>query len=100
MGLSDRLREAAKKAEEAASGAARKAEGAASEHKDQIRDAVQKAGSAADQRTGGKYSSKIEGASAKADALIEKIADPEQPDAATGGSGAGSEPAGDPPAAS
>jgi hypothetical protein len=81
MGLSDRLKDAAKKAEDAASDAARKAEQAASEHKDQIREAVQKAGDAADQRTGGKYSARIEGASAKADALIDRIADPERPDA-------------------
>ncbi len=73
MGLSDRLREAAKKAEEAAS-----------ERKGQIREAVQKAGASADQRTGGKYHDRIEKATAKADSVVDRIKDPDAP--ATDGS--------------
>jgi len=63
MGLSDRLKEAAKKAEEAAS-----------EHRDQMRQAVVKAGEVADQRTGGKYREQIQKAAAKADTVVERIA--------------------------
>ena len=63
MGLSDRLKEAAKKAEETAS-----------EHRDQMRQAVVRAGEVADQRTGGKYREQIQKATAKADTVVERIA--------------------------
>jgi hypothetical protein len=63
MGLSDRIKEAAKKAEEAAS-----------EHRDQMRHAVVRAGEVADQRTKGKYSEQIQKAAAKADTVVERIA--------------------------
>jgi len=86
MGITDRLKDAAKKAEDAAA-----------EHKDQIRDAVHKAQDAADQRTGGRYSEKIQTAAAKADGVVDRIKEPDQkPD---GGAPAGDEPSGEPPAA-
>ncbi|HEX7609071.1 MAG TPA: antitoxin [Solirubrobacteraceae bacterium] len=71
MGLTDRLKDVAKKAEDAAA-----------ERKVQIRDAVHKAGTVADERTGGKYSEQIQKAGAKADSVVDRIKDPEAPDAA------------------
>jgi ElaB/YqjD/DUF883 family membrane-anchored ribosome-binding protein len=68
MGLADRLKEAAKKAEDTAA-----------EHKDQIRDAVHKAHDAADQRTGGKYSEQLQKAAAKADSVVDRLGDDDQP---------------------
>jgi hypothetical protein len=65
MGLTDKLKDAAKKAEDAAA-----------EHKDQIRDAVHKAEAAADQRTGGRYSEQIQKAGAKADEVVDRLKDP------------------------
>jgi DNA-binding protein H-NS len=65
MGIADRLKDAAKKAEDAAS-----------EHKEQIRDAVQKAETVADQRTGGKYSEQIHKAGAKAGSVVDRLKDP------------------------
>ena len=66
MGISDRINELTKRAETTAA-----------EHKDQIRDAVEKAQLTADQRTGGKYHDQIADAAAKAKAYVEKL----EPDA-------------------
>jgi hypothetical protein len=65
MGIADRLKDVAKKAEDAAA-----------ERKGQIREAVHKAGTVADQRTGGKYSEQIQKAGAKADSVVDRIKDP------------------------
>jgi DNA-binding protein H-NS len=62
VGIADRLKNLTKKAEDAAA-----------EHKDQIHEAVQKAETAADQRTGGKYHDQIQKAGAKADALVDNL---------------------------
>jgi hypothetical protein len=63
MGIADRLKDAAKKAEEQAS-----------EHKDQIRQVVEKAGAAADQRTGGRYSEQIQGLATRAQGAVDRVA--------------------------
>jgi hypothetical protein len=68
MGLGDRLRGITKKAEETAA-----------EHKDEIRQAFQKAEAAADQRTGGKYHEQIQTAGAKADAFLEGLKEAPKP---------------------
>lgn len=65
MGLTDRLKDLTKKAEDTAA-----------EHKDQIHEAVQKAGAAADERTGGRYHEQIEKASTKVDTLVANLGDP------------------------
>jgi ElaB/YqjD/DUF883 family membrane-anchored ribosome-binding protein len=62
VGLSDRLKNLRKKAEDTAV-----------EHKDQIHQAVQKAEDAADQRTQGKYHDKIAKAGDMADAYVDKL---------------------------
>ena len=62
MGITDRLKELTKKAEDTAA-----------EHKDQLRDAVQKAEEAADQRTGGRYHDTIAKAGDKADAYLDTL---------------------------
>ncbi len=62
MPLTDRLSELTKKAQDAAV-----------EHKDQIREAVQKAQVAADQRTGGMYRDQIRRAAEKADAFVDGL---------------------------
>jgi ABC-type transporter Mla subunit MlaD len=62
MGIADRLKELTKKAENTAA-----------EHKDQIKEAVEKAEVTADQRSGGKYHDKIAGASAKAQAYVDRL---------------------------
>lgn len=77
MGIADRLKHAAKKAEDTAA-----------EHKEQIREAVQKAETVADQRTGGKYSEQIHKAGAKAGSVVDRLKDP----AAEPTSGAADEP--------
>jgi DNA-binding protein H-NS len=66
VGISDRLKQLTKKAENTAA-----------EHKDQIKDAVEKAEVTADQRSGGKYHEQIAGAAAKAEAYVDKL----EPDA-------------------
>jgi hypothetical protein len=68
MGISDRLKALTKRAENTAA-----------EHKDQIKEAVEKAEVTADQRTGGKYHDKIAGAAAKATDYVEKL-EPESPE--------------------
>jgi DNA-binding protein H-NS len=67
MGLADRLK-----------GLTKKAEDTAVEHKDQIHQAVAKAGTAADQRTGGKYHEQIQKAGAKADSLVDGLGETEK----------------------
>jgi hypothetical protein len=62
MALTDRLKELRKKAEDTAV-----------EHKDQIHEAVQKAGTAADQRTRGKYHDRIEKAGAKVETFVDRL---------------------------
>ena len=62
MGLSDKIKDLRSKAEDAVV-----------EHKDQIQQTVQKVGEAADQRTGGKYSERIQKAGAKASGFVEGI---------------------------
>ena len=73
MGLADRLKDVAKKAEDTAS-----------EHKDQIRQAVQKAETVADERTGGKYREQIQKAAAKADTVVDRIPEPDGPPSTDG----------------
>jgi hypothetical protein len=80
MGISDRLKQLTKRAENTAA-----------EHKDQIKEAVDKAEVTADQRSGGKYHDQIAGAAAKAQSYVEKL----EPDA----SEKPSPPAAEPPAA-
>jgi DNA-binding protein H-NS len=62
MGIVDRLKKLTKRAEDSAS-----------EHNDQIHEAVQKAEAAADQKTGGEFHDEIQKAGIKADALIDNL---------------------------
>lgn len=62
MGLGDRLKDLQRKAEDAAA-----------EHKDQIKQTVQKASEAADQHTGGKYSERIQKLSERAGELTDRL---------------------------
>ncbi len=62
MGLADRLKDVTKKAEEKAA-----------EHAEEIRNAAQKAGAAADEHTRGKYSEKIQKAGAKVDSMLDGL---------------------------
>ncbi len=76
MALSDRFKDLKSKAEDAVV-----------ERKDQIQQAVQKAGEVADQRTGGKYHDKIEKAGSKALGYVDSLDDadkPAEPDTSTG----------------
>jgi ElaB/YqjD/DUF883 family membrane-anchored ribosome-binding protein len=66
MGISDRLKQLTKRAEDAAA-----------EHKDQIKEAVEKAEVTADQRSGGKYHDQIVTAAAKAQSYVDRL----EPDA-------------------
>ena len=68
MGISDRLKNWSKKAEDAAA-----------EHKGEIEKAVTKAEELADQRTQGKYHDQIQKAGAKADQYVEGLQPPEPP---------------------
>jgi ElaB/YqjD/DUF883 family membrane-anchored ribosome-binding protein len=70
MGIVDRLRNLTSKAEDTAV-----------EHKDQIHEAVQKAETAADQRTDGRYHEQIQKAGAKADSFVDSIGETEKPSA-------------------
>jgi hypothetical protein len=83
MGFSDRLKDMRSKAEEAVV-----------EHKDQIQQTVQKVGAAADQRTGGKYSERIQKAGEKASGFVEGLDKDKDESAAE----AASDPAAPPPA--
>ncbi len=62
MGLTDRFKEIKTKAQDTVA-----------EHSDQIHEAVGKAAAAADQRTGGKYTERIQKAGAKADELVHAL---------------------------
>jgi ElaB/YqjD/DUF883 family membrane-anchored ribosome-binding protein len=62
MGFSDKLKDIRSKAEEAVV-----------EHKDQIQQTVQRVGEAADQRTGGKYTERIQKAGEKASGFVEGL---------------------------
>jgi DNA-binding protein H-NS len=62
VGLTDRFKELKTKAQDTVA-----------EHSDQIHDAVGKAAAAADQRTGGKYTERIQKAGAKADELVHSL---------------------------
>jgi hypothetical protein len=62
MGLSDRFKDLRSKAEQAVV-----------EHKDQIQGTVQKVGEAADQRTGGKYSDRIQKLGDRASSAVEGL---------------------------
>lgn len=74
MGLADKLKAATKEAE-----------ATAAEHKEQIQQAVQKAGESADKRTGGKYHDQIQKAGAKAGAFVDGLEDPDAPQGAKPG---------------
>jgi MT0933-like antitoxin protein len=74
MGLADRLKDLRKTAERTAV-----------EHEDEIKQALQKAEVTVDQRTGGKYRDQMQKATAKADALIEGLKQPDGPPGANGG---------------
>jgi antitoxin protein of toxin-antitoxin system len=73
MGLVDSLK-----------GLRKKAADAAVEHEDEIRQTVQKAQLAADQRTGGKYHDQIQNAGAKADTFIEGLKESQKPQGSEG----------------
>jgi hypothetical protein len=66
MGLTDRLKDLKGKAQDAVV-----------EHQDQIQQAVEKAGAAADKHTGGRYHDKIEKVGGKAAGLVDGLKDPE-----------------------
>jgi hypothetical protein len=63
MGLSDKLKDLTKKAQEAAV-----------EHQDQLQQAVETAGVVADRRTGGRYRTQIAKAGQKASAMVDSLA--------------------------
>jgi FKBP-type peptidyl-prolyl cis-trans isomerase len=62
MGLADRLKDLRKTAQQTAV-----------EHEDEIKQALQKAETTVDERTGGKYHDQMQKATAKADAVIEGL---------------------------
>jgi hypothetical protein len=68
MGLADRLKDLRKTAQQTAV-----------EHEDEIKQALQKAETTVDARTGGKYHDQMQKATAKADALIEGFKQPDGP---------------------
>jgi ElaB/YqjD/DUF883 family membrane-anchored ribosome-binding protein len=84
MGISDTLRQLTKKAENTAA-----------EHKDQIKEAVEKAETTADQRSGGKYHEQISGAAAKAKSYVDRL----EPDASEKTAPEAEPPSAEPPAA-
>jgi ElaB/YqjD/DUF883 family membrane-anchored ribosome-binding protein len=67
VGISDKL-----------GGFKKKAEDAAVEHKDQIKEAVEKAQASADQRTEGKYHEQITKAGAKIEQYVENLNPPSE----------------------
>jgi hypothetical protein len=74
MGIADKLKDLKTKAVDATA-----------EHSDKIHEAVEKAAATADERTGGKYSERIQKAKAKAGSLVDDFAGSEQrPDAPSG----------------
>ena len=64
MGLSDKLKQFSDKAKESAT-----------EHREQITNAVESAGVIADKRTRGRYSDKIAKATAKTEAAVDRLTD-------------------------
>jgi hypothetical protein len=75
MGIADKLKDLKTKAVDATA-----------EHSDKIHEAVEKAAATADERTGGKYSERIQKAGAKAGSLVDGFAGAEQrPDASSAG---------------
>jgi hypothetical protein len=72
MGIADKLKDLKTKAVDATV-----------EHSDKIHEAVEKAAAAADERTGGKYSERIQKAGAKATSMVDGFAGSEQPADAT-----------------
>lgn len=73
MSFSDRIRQAAQAAKEAAA-----------EHKQQVEHAIDEAGRMADEQTGGRYASQIAKARAGADRYVEGL-QPERPEEEPGG---------------
>ncbi len=65
MGLADKLKDLAKKAEDEAA-----------THQDQVHNAVLKAQEAADRQTGGQYHDQIAKAGQKADAYVDSLKEP------------------------
>lgn len=63
MGFSDKLKDLTKKAQEAAA-----------EHQEQLHQAVEKAETTANRRTGGRYRDQISRAGEKANALVDSVA--------------------------
>jgi hypothetical protein len=82
MGLTDRIKDLRKKAADAAV-----------EHDEQIHQALQRAASTADERTGGKYHEQIQKAGVKADSFLDSIKDGEQQGPGPETAGGESEPA-------
>ena len=75
MGIADKLKDLKTKAVDATA-----------EHSDKIHEAVEKVAATADERTGGKYSERIQKAGAKAGSLVDGFAGAEQrPDASSAG---------------
>jgi DNA-binding protein H-NS len=66
MGISDRLKDLKTKATDAAA-----------EHSDKLHEAVDRVATVADQRTGGKYTERIQKVGAKADGLVGSLASPD-----------------------
>jgi hypothetical protein len=73
MGIADRLKELKTKAVDATA-----------EHSDKIHEAVEKVATTADERTGGKYSERIQKAGAKAGSLVDGFTGSDQQAAAEG----------------
>jgi hypothetical protein len=74
MGIADKLKDLKTKAVDATA-----------EHSDKIHEAVEKVAATADERTGGKYSERIQKAGARAGSLVDGFAGSEQPLQATPG---------------
>jgi hypothetical protein len=74
MGIADKLKELKTKAVDATA-----------EHSDKIHEAVEKVAATADERTGGKYSERIQKAGAKAGSLVDGFAGSEQQPGASSG---------------
>jgi vacuolar-type H+-ATPase subunit E/Vma4 len=74
MGLSDKFKDLKGRAEVTAEELKAKAQASAAEHSEQIHAAVEKVATTADQKTGGKYSDKIQQAGSKADGLVSDFA--------------------------
>lgn len=85
MGIADRLKELRSRAAETAV-----------EHGDKLHDAVQKVTSAADARTGGRYSEHIQKAGAAADGLVESLKREAPPGNSPASGAPGESPAGGP----